>query len=79
MKSSWLHDNKFPGGGGKESIKYIDNRAIEHSLIPAGKNANKSGLDRKGGWKKREELEGRERRSLGVSRREHGRGRVSVG
>lgn len=49
----------------------MDNRVMEHSLIPGGKNKNKSELDRKGGWKKWEELEGRERRCLGVSRREH--------
>lgn len=51
---------------------------IETSFIPVGKNKSKSGLDRKGVWKKREELEGRERRYLGVGRREYARD-VGVG
>lgn len=50
----------------------------EHSLIPVGKNKSKSGLDRKGGLNKWEELEGREKRYLGVGRREHA-GDIGVG
>lgn len=51
---------------------------IEYSLIPVGKNKSKSGLDRKGDWKKWEELEGRERWYLGVGRKGHA-GDICVG